>query len=182
LKREAILEHLGMAALQIDQFTQALFWKVESVIIACAILILVVGIPLYWLRLKAERALIRVIRSARARRQAQSSAATANESASDPHCPVCNALMVRRVARRGPGAGSTFCISLVPTRLDRCPGGFTGHVAHPSRSIGVVAIIPSAEAREGSRFLSGVTAPGYSFHRNVTVSIASSEYFVPDIR
>ena len=60
-----------MAAAQIDQFTEALFGKVESVIIVCAILILVVGIPLYWLRLKAERALIRVIRSARERRQAQ---------------------------------------------------------------------------------------------------------------
>ena len=64
-----------MAALQIDQFTQALFGKAESVIIICAILIVVVGIPLYWLRLKAERALIRVIRSARERRQAQKSAA-----------------------------------------------------------------------------------------------------------
>ena len=48
-----------MAAAQIDQFTQALFGKAESVIIVCAILILVVGIPLYWLRLKAERGLIR---------------------------------------------------------------------------------------------------------------------------
>ena len=75
MKGEGILEHLGMAALQIDQFTQALFGKAESVIIICAILIVVVGIPLYWLRLKAERALIRVIRSARERRQAQKSAA-----------------------------------------------------------------------------------------------------------
>ena len=54
-----------MAALQIDQFPQALFGKVESVIIVCAILILVVGIPLYWLRLKLERGLISVIRSSR---------------------------------------------------------------------------------------------------------------------
>jgi hypothetical protein len=56
--------------------------------------------------------------------------------------------MVKTLARGGPGAGSMFCILLVPTRLDRCPRGFTGHVAHPSRSIGVAAIIPSAEARE----------------------------------
>src|SRR5262249_28937853 len=27
------------------------------------------------------------------------------------------------------------CISLAPARLDRFPRGFTGHVAHPSRSI-----------------------------------------------
>src|SRR5438093_9198441 len=28
------------------------------------------------------------------------------------------------------------CISLTPARLDRYPRGLTGHVAHPSRSIG----------------------------------------------
>ena len=90
-----------MAALQIDQFTQALFGKVESVLIVCAILILVVGIPLIWLRLKLERGLIRVIRSARERRQAQKSAANTDSSETVPHCPICNALMVKRVARRG---------------------------------------------------------------------------------
>jgi hypothetical protein len=42
-----------------------------------------------------------VIRSGRERRQAQKSAANANESASNPHCPICNALMVKRLARRG---------------------------------------------------------------------------------
>jgi len=108
LKREAILEHLGTAAAQIDQFTQALFGKAESVLIVCAILIVVVGIPLYWLRLKAERALIRVIRSARERRQAQKSAANTDSSETVPHCPVCNALMVKRLARRGVSAGSSF--------------------------------------------------------------------------
>jgi hypothetical protein len=56
---------------QIDQLTQALFGRVEAVIIFCAILILVVGIPLYWLRLKLERALIRVIRSPGEKRQTQ---------------------------------------------------------------------------------------------------------------
>ena len=124
-----------MAAVQIDQFTQALSGKAESVIIVCAILILVVGIALYWLRLKAERSLIRVIRSARERRQAQKSAANTDSSETVPHCPICNVLMVKRLARRGSAAGSTFCISLVPTRLDRYPRGFTGHVAHPCRSI-----------------------------------------------
>jgi len=124
-----------MAATQIDQFSQALFGKVESVLILCAILILVVGIPLMWLRLKLERSLTDVIRSARARRQTQKSAANTNLSETVPHCPICNALMVKRLARRGSRSGSTFCISLVPTRLDRCPRGFTGHVAHPSRSI-----------------------------------------------
>ena len=108
MKGEGILEHLGMAVPQIDQFTQALFGKVESVLIVCAILILVIGIPLYWLRLKAERALIRVIRSARERRQAQKSAANTDSFETVPHCPVCNALMVKRLARRGVSAGSSF--------------------------------------------------------------------------
>jgi hypothetical protein len=93
---------------QIEQFTQALFGKVESVLIVCAILILVVGIPLIWLRLKLERALIRVIRSARSRRQTKNTAPITNASATVPHCPICNALMVKRVARRGSGGGSTF--------------------------------------------------------------------------
>jgi Na+/melibiose symporter-like transporter len=84
LKGGAILEHLGMAAPQIDQFTQALFGKVESIIIVCAVLILVVGIPLYWLRLKLECALIRIIRSARQRRQAQKSAANTDSSETVP--------------------------------------------------------------------------------------------------
>jgi len=97
-----------MAAAQFDQFTQALFGKVESVIIVCAILILVVGIPLYWLRLKLERTLIGFIRSSRERRQTQKSAANTNSSERLPHCPVCNALMVKRLARRGVSAGSSF--------------------------------------------------------------------------
>jgi topoisomerase-like DNA binding C4 zinc finger protein len=97
-----------MAAAQIDEFTQALFGKVESVLIVCAILIVVVGIPLYWLRLKAERGLIRVIRSARERRQAQKSTANTDPSETVPHCPICNALMIKRVARRGSRSGSSF--------------------------------------------------------------------------
>lgn len=97
-----------MLIAQNDQFTQALFGKAESVLIVCAILIVVVGIPLYWLRLKAERGLIHVIRSARERRQAQKSATNTDSSETVPHCPVCNALMVKRLARRGSGAGATF--------------------------------------------------------------------------
>ena len=97
-----------MAAPQIDQFTQALFGKIESVLILCAILILVVGIPLMWLRLKAERGLIRVIRSSRNRRQIQKSAPDTNSFETAPHCPICNALMVKRLARRGSRSGSTF--------------------------------------------------------------------------
>src|SRR5438876_9409972 len=97
-----------MLIAQTDQFTQALFEKVESVIVVCAILIPVVGLPLYWLRLKAERALIRVIRSSGNRSQTQKSAANTAASETVPHCPTCNALMVKRLARRGAGAGSAF--------------------------------------------------------------------------
>src|SRR6266403_5419633 len=97
-----------MLIAQNDQFTQALFGKVESVLIVCAILIVVVGIPLYWLRLKAERGLIRVIRSSRNKRQTEKSAVNTNSSETVPHCPVCNALMVKRLARRGMRTGSTF--------------------------------------------------------------------------
>ena len=104
-----------MAAAQIDQFTQALFGKVESVIIVCAILILVVGILFYLLRLKAERGLIRVIRSSRNKRQIQKFTPDANSFEAVPHCPICNASMVKRLARRGASSGSSFCISLAPT-------------------------------------------------------------------
>jgi hypothetical protein len=97
-----------MAAAQIDQFTQALVGKVESVLVVCAILIVVVGIPLIWLRLKAERGLIRVIRASREKRRPQTSAVSTDLSETVPHCPVCNALMVKRLARRGVSTGSSF--------------------------------------------------------------------------
>jgi len=97
-----------MAIAQIDQFTQALTGTMVQVIVVCAILVAVVGLPLYWFRLKVERALICAIRSARARRQTGKSAASANESVATPHCPDCSALMMKRVARHGSGAGSTF--------------------------------------------------------------------------
>ena len=97
-----------MANAQIDQFTQALFGKVESVIIVCAILILVVGIPLYWVRLKLERGLISVIRSSREKHQTQKATTDMNSFETVPHCPICNALMVKRVARRGSRSGSNF--------------------------------------------------------------------------
>ena len=59
-----------MAIAQIDQFSQALTGKIVPVIILGAILVVLVGLPLYWFRLKVERGLIRAIRSARPRRQA----------------------------------------------------------------------------------------------------------------
>jgi hypothetical protein len=142
LKREAILEHLGMAAAQIDQFIQALFGKVESVLIVCTILIVVVGIPLIWLRLKAERVLIET-RSLPALARCFPPSFTFYVAD-----PVSSIRGSATRAQSGAANLPTFCISLVPTRLDRCPRGLTGHVAHPGRSIGVAAIIPSVEAPE----------------------------------
>ena len=39
------------------------------------------------------------------------------------------------LAKAGRSSHSLHCISLAPARLDRCPCGFTGHVALPIRSI-----------------------------------------------
>src|SRR5438552_18437691 len=94
-----------MAIAQIDQVTQALTGTMVQVIVVCAILVAVVGLPLYWFRLKVEQALICAIRSARARRQTGKSAASANGSVATPDCRDCGALMVKRVARRGSGGG-----------------------------------------------------------------------------
>ncbi len=96
-----------MPIAQAGQFSQ-MFEQVERIIIGFGILIVVVGIPLYWFRLKLERALIGAIRSARSRREKQKTLTKVVEPDTSPHCPVCNALMVKRLARRGAGAGSTF--------------------------------------------------------------------------
>jgi hypothetical protein len=90
-----------------------MFSQVEQIIVLFAILIVVVGLPLYWLRLKLERGLIHIIRSARSRRERQKSPAKAVESDTSPHCPVCNALMVKRVARRGSRSGSAFLVAVI---------------------------------------------------------------------
>jgi hypothetical protein len=61
------------------------------------------------IRLKLEGGLIGAIRASRERRQMQNpTAGSTDASETVPHCPVCNALMVKRLARRGVSAGSTF--------------------------------------------------------------------------
>jgi len=139
LKGEGILEHLGMAATQIDQFTQALFGKAESVIIVCAILTVVVGIPLYWLRLKAERGLIRVIRSSRNKRQTEKSAINTNSSetvsalsrlqcvdgkeACAPRCECGFELLGLQQLSEVPSTRATDYSSIAPLIFRRCSGG-----------------------------------------------------------
>src|SRR2546428_161980 len=93
-----------MVSAQLDQFSQVLTGKIVLVLILGAIGVLIVSVLLEWLK----RALIRAVRSARGERQMGKSTANATESGTTPHCPACNALMVKRVARRGSGAGSTF--------------------------------------------------------------------------
>jgi hypothetical protein len=66
---------------QLAQFSQILMGKIMPVIILGAILVAFVGLPLSWLRVKAERGLTRAIRSAQSKRQMGKSNATANESA-----------------------------------------------------------------------------------------------------
>jgi hypothetical protein len=97
-----------MSIAQADQVFQAFTAKIAPIFILAAILILVVGIPLYWFRLKLERALINRIHSAQTRRHAEKFTENMNVSVDAPHCPICNALMVKRIARRGAGLGSTF--------------------------------------------------------------------------
>ena len=97
-----------MATVQPAELAKILMGKLVLVLVVGAILVVLVGLPLSWLRLKLERGLIRALRSARSKRQKGESTASANESATTPHCPVCNSLMVKRVTRRGSGAGSTF--------------------------------------------------------------------------
>jgi hypothetical protein len=70
-----------MATAHLGVFSQLLMGRLVLVIILGAILVVLVGLPLYWLRLKLERGLIRAIRSAQSKRQMGKSTATANESA-----------------------------------------------------------------------------------------------------
>jgi hypothetical protein len=93
-----------MAIAQLAEFSQILMGRIVLVLILSAIGVLIVSVLLEWLK----RAVIRGVRSARANRETEKSTSNADESAVTPHCPVCNAVMVKTVARRGPGAGSTF--------------------------------------------------------------------------
>ena len=88
-------ERMGNPAL--DQFVHELQSTVLPVLILTAIGVVLIGLPLYWLRLKLERKLIKMVRSARA-----------GQSGQFPHCPVCNSVMIKRTARRGANAGSQF--------------------------------------------------------------------------
>jgi hypothetical protein len=95
-----------MANPQIDQFMHALIWKALPVIFVASIAGLLLKEALQWLERKATR----IGRSRQAQRDARASATTQNLSTSTatPHCPIDNALMVKRTAKRGTRAGSWF--------------------------------------------------------------------------
>jgi len=97
----------------LDQFVHGLQSTVLMVVILCALGVLLVGLPLYWLRSKLERKLGQMVRSGRAAREVRKVAATVGiaQSGDAPHCPVCNSLMVKRTARRGSHAGSDFWVA-----------------------------------------------------------------------
>jgi hypothetical protein len=97
-----------MANPQIDQFMYTLIWKAVPPIFFASLGGLLLREGLQWL----ERRAIRFGRERRDRagkshesgRRSQT-AATGSET---PHCPICNATMVPRTAKRGNRAGSSF--------------------------------------------------------------------------
>ncbi len=91
----------------LDQFSNALFWQVVPVIILCGIGGIILRELLQWL----ERRTTKFGRDAGQRRPLRP--ATPNYNAppnvvDSPHCPECNAAMVKRKARRGTNAGTEF--------------------------------------------------------------------------
>ena len=92
----------------LDQFSNELFRKAGAVIIVAGIAGLLLRELLQWLERKATR----IGKARRAAREARPATASATEyrgpSDDSPHCPACNAVMVKRTARRGANAGSEF--------------------------------------------------------------------------
>ena len=92
---------------QLDQFTHALFWKAVPWIILGGGGAMLLREFLRWL----ERRAIRFEQDRRKKRAAQSvapSAETKSSQSEAPRCPICNAIMVQRNAKRGAHAGSSF--------------------------------------------------------------------------
>jgi hypothetical protein len=97
-----------MANPQIQQVVDTMWWKLAPWILLCAFIGTFAGLFVKWL----ERRAIRFGRDWRSRREKSEegrrrpeAAATESEA---PHCPICNALMVKRTARRGARAGNSF--------------------------------------------------------------------------
>ena len=85
---------VGMANAQLNQFIYTLVWKAGPVIILCG----VGAIVLRELLRRIGRRAARNIHEVRSGQKAPNA----------PHCPSCTRPMVKRIARRGPRAGSEY--------------------------------------------------------------------------
>jgi ribosomal protein L37AE/L43A len=90
---------------QLDQFTQDLFWKAAPWILLASFIGTFGGLFVKWLERRATEFGRR--RAARARGKTESVENSRSGNAV-PHCPECNALMVKRQARKGPKIGQAF--------------------------------------------------------------------------
>ena len=90
-----------MANPALDQFSQALFWKLVPIMILSGVGGLLLREGLQWM----ER---RAIRFGRERRERMAKHKLNIGKEEVVHCPTCNALMVLRIARRGLNAGAKF--------------------------------------------------------------------------
>ena len=96
-----------MANPQIEQFTQDLFWKAVPWILLGSFIGTFGGLFLNWLERRAAR-FGREWRNKRESMVASGPAESMPFAIDVPHCPVCNATMTKRTARRGARAGFAF--------------------------------------------------------------------------
>src|SRR5437764_1349903 len=92
---------------QLDQFIHALEMKAVPPLVLVTIAAGLLGLLFKWF----EHSLIRLVRSARAGRQARRGDTNTNVVGSAgviPHCRICNSQMIKRRARRGSRAGQKF--------------------------------------------------------------------------
>ncbi|MEY2500807.1 MAG: restriction system protein [Verrucomicrobiota bacterium] len=94
-----------MANPQIQQVVDTMWWKLAPWILFCAFIGTFAGLFVKWLERRATEFGRR--RQARIKTKAQQEApwVQADEA---PHCPICNAGMVKRTAKRGARTGNSF--------------------------------------------------------------------------
>ena len=89
-----------------DEFIRQLYTTVLPIVLLFGI----AGLLLAVATKSAEKRLIQAIRARRAAREnaAKKTVTSLGATEDPPHCPSCNAAMVKRKARRGANAGSEF--------------------------------------------------------------------------
>jgi hypothetical protein len=105
---------------QLEQFSQALFWKIVPWLILAGAVGTFGGLFVKWLERRAIR-FGQDWRNKRAARRVAHPTETKRDDSEAPHCPICNAAMVKRTAKRGPRAGSAFwgCVNYPDCRGNR---------------------------------------------------------------